>query len=35
VIDYATDDRDWNAIEAGLKDTDAEDPHGRYEHPLV
>jgi hypothetical protein len=35
LIDYETDDWDWDAIEAGLRDTDAEDPQGWYDYPLI
>ncbi|MGW0436383.1 hypothetical protein ACWDV4_28020 [Micromonospora sp. NPDC003197] len=35
LVGYETDDWDWDAIEAGLRDTDAEDPRGWYEYPLI
>ncbi len=35
LVDYEADDWDWDAIEAGLNGTDAEDPHGWYDYPLA
>ncbi|MGW4497447.1 hypothetical protein ACWENR_02355 [Micromonospora sp. NPDC004336] len=35
LIDYEADNWDWDAIDAGLRGTDAEDPHGWYDYPLV
>jgi hypothetical protein len=35
LVDYEVDDWDWDAIEAGLSGTDAEDPQGWYDYPLV
>ncbi|WDZ84518.1 hypothetical protein [Micromonospora cathayae] len=35
LVDYEADDWDWDAIEAGLSGTDAEDPQGWYSYPLV
>lgn len=35
LIDYEPDDWDWDAIGAGLGGTDADDPHGWYDYPLV
>ncbi|MGN9808867.1 hypothetical protein ACTMSW_05845 [Micromonospora sp. BQ11] len=35
LVDYEADDWDWDAIEAGLSGTDAEDPQGWYDYPLI
>ncbi|OZV84555.1 hypothetical protein CA850_01515 [Micromonospora echinospora] len=35
LIDYEADDWDRDAIEAGLSRTDAEDPQGWYDYPLI
>ncbi|GAB3985260.1 hypothetical protein V1634_09900 [Plantactinospora veratri] len=35
LVDYEADDWDWNAIEAGLSGTDADNPQGWYDYPLV
>ncbi|WP_033327900.1 hypothetical protein [Streptomyces yerevanensis] len=32
---YAFDETDWEAIEAGVQDTDDEAPDGWYSYPLV
>ncbi|MFY1616951.1 hypothetical protein [Micromonospora sp. WMMD736] len=35
LVDYEADAWDWDAIEAGLRGTDADDPHGWYDYPLI
>ncbi|MFI5849072.1 hypothetical protein ACIA8B_24350 [Micromonospora chalcea] len=35
LVDYEADGWDWDAIEAGLRGTDADDPHGWYDYPLI
>lgn len=35
LVDYAVDGWDWDAIEPGLSGTDADDPHGWYDYPLI
>jgi hypothetical protein len=35
LVDYEADDWDWDAIEAGLSHSDADDPQAWYDYPLV
>jgi hypothetical protein len=35
LVHYEADDWDWDAIEAGLHGTDADDPQGWYGYPVI